>query len=185
MFRYVDAVMANAQKMSIEPTDSQHLDSCGARGAAAKIGRKMALAMSRWFIPALALFWLTNAWSGARSDPTRPAPGWLAAQPNAQAAAAQAGQPNPPGVAPQAVQPNAQGMVPQEGQANGAGLQLILIGQTRKFAVIDGEVVKPGDIYNGSKVVRIDAGEVVVQDRSKSLKLNPEVEKKVHTPSPK
>lgn len=176
--------MANARKMSIEPTVSQLPDSRGASAAATTIGRKMALALSRWFIPALALFWLTNAWSGARSDPTRPAPGWLAAQPEAQAAA-QARQSNAQGVVPQAGQPNAPAVVPQEGQPNGAGLQLILIGQTRKFAVIDDEVVKPGDIYNGSRVVRIDAGEVVVQDRSKSLKMNPEVEKKVNTPSPK
>lgn len=175
--------MANARKMLIEPTVWHHLNARGVSVAATIIGRKSALALSRWLIPALALLWLTNAWSATRSDPTRPPPGWLAAQP--AAAVARAGQPNAQGAVSQAGQPNADGVAPQAGQANTPGLQLILIGKTRKFAVIDGEVVKPGDTYNGSKVVRIDAGEVVVQDPSKSLKVNPAVEKKVNTPSPK
>jgi urease gamma subunit len=60
-------------------------------------------------------------------------------------------------------------------------VQLIVIGQSRKFAVIDGQVIKSGEILNESKIVDIKSGEVVTKDPSKSLKLNPSVEKKLIT----
>lgn len=104
----------------------------------------------------LALGWFTAAWGDVtRSDPTLPPPAWLAAQP---------------------------GAVPVVEQDASSGMQLILIGRSRKLAVIDGQVVKPGDTYKGSKVLDIKSGEVVLQDASKSLKLTPNVEKKVITP---
>ena len=118
----------------------------------------VSFSLKRWLPPLLALGWLTGAWGGALSDPTLPPPAWLAAQPGAQGAAATAEQ--------------------------DAGMQLILIGQSRKLAVIDGQVVKPGDTYKGSKVLAIKPGEVVLQDASKSMKLTPNIEKKVITPPP-
>ena len=61
-----------------------------------------------------------------------------------------------------------------------SGLRVTVVGRAKKFAVIDGQVVKPGDTYNGTKVLAIKPGEVVVRenDSSKSLKLAPGVEKK-------
>ena len=61
-------------------------------------------------------------------------------------------------------------------------MQLMLIGKSRKLAVINGQVIKPGDTYNGSKVLAIKPGEVVLQDASKSIKLTPNIEKKVISP---
>ncbi len=105
-----------------------------------------------WLPPLLALGWLGGAWGDTLSDPTQPPPAWLAAQGTAAA------------------------LVDHDVSS---GMQLILIGRSRKFAIIDGRVVKPGDTYKGSKVLDIKPGEVVVQDASKSLKLTPSVEKKV------
>ncbi len=109
----------------------------------------------------LALGWFNMAWGGTLSDPTRPPAAWLAA-----------------------MQPDIQGVAAKVGQGGSSGVQLILVGKTRKLALVNGQVVKPGDIYNGSKVLAIKPGEVVVQDASKSLKLTPDVEKKVLTPAP-
>jgi hypothetical protein len=61
---------------------------------------------------------------------------------------------------------------------------MILIGPSRQLAVIDGKVVKPGDVHNGSKVLSIKAGEAVMQDGSKSLKVTPGVVKTVVTSVP-
>lgn len=113
------------------------------------------LVPGRWLTAVLALILFNLAWGGAQSDPTLPSPAWLDAQPNVQGAATPEVHVAPP------------------------GMQLILIGRSRKFAIIDGKVVKPGDTYNGSKVLNIKSDEVVVQDESKSLKLTPAVEKKV------
>ena len=116
--------------------------------------------LKRCLPPLLALGWFTGAWGGTLSDPTLPPPAWLAAQPGVPGAAAQ---------------------VEQDASS---GMQLILIGQSRKLAVIDGQVVKPGDTYRGSKVLAIKPGEVVLQDASKSMKLTPNIEKKVISPPP-
>lgn len=48
--------------------------------------------------------------------------------------------------------------------------------------MIDGQVVRPGEAYNGSKVLSIKPDEVVVEDASKSLKVTPGVEKRVTRP---
>ena len=112
----------------------------------------------KWCLPPLlTLGWLTGAWGGALSDPTLPPPAWLAAQAGTAATVE---------------------------QDTSTGVQLVLIGKSRKLAVIDGQVVKPGDIHNGSKVLAIKPGEVVLQDASKSLKLTPNVEKKIIAPPP-
>ena len=116
-------------------------------------------AVKRWLLPSLALGWFAGAWAASLSDPTRPPPAW------------------------QALQPGATGAADQDAAS---GLRLTVVGRTRKFAIIDGQVVKPGDTYDGSKVLVIKSGEVVVQDNaaSKSLKLTPGVEKKVIAPNP-
>lgn len=135
-----------------------NLPSSGRSGA--DFGRGHKAGWMRWLLLLLASGWFTGAWGEGMSDPTLPAPAWLAAQQGAQGAAA-----------------------PGE-QDVSSGVQLILIGQSRKFAMIDGQVIKPGDTYNGSKVVSINLDEVALKDASKSLKLTPDVEKKVITPSP-
>lgn len=102
----------------------------------------------------LALAWLGMAWGDTLSDPTRPPPAWLAAQPGAESAA-----------------------VAEAGSAS--GLRMLVIGKSRKFAVIDGQVVRPGDAYNGSRVLAIKPDSVLIEgsDGPKSLKLIPEIGK--------
>ena len=117
--------------------------------------------LKQWLLPLLALGWCTAAWGATLSDPTLPPPAWLAAQSTAPGAAA----------------PVEQNVSP--------GLRLTLVGPSRKFALINGQVVKPGDVYNGSRVLAIKSGKVVVEDASKSLNLAPGVEKKVITPAPR
>ena len=94
-------------------------------------------------------------------DPTRPAPAWLAAQPKA------------PGeiVVEQNTEPT---------------LQLLLIGKSRKYAIIDGQIVKHGGSYNGSRLVAIKPGGVVLQSEegAKILKMHPTIEKTIITNKP-
>jgi hypothetical protein len=116
------------------------------------------LAGARLQLSLLALLVLgTSAWGESRIDPTVIPPAWLAAQPTPTGAATVVAKEPTPIV------------------------QLIVIGQSRKFAVIDGQVIKSGEILNESQIVDIKSGEVVTKDRSKSLKLNPSVEKKLIT----
>jgi hypothetical protein len=77
---------------------------------------------------------------------------------------------------------------PQTGlaDANGAGasgLQIIVSGRSRKFAIIDGRVVVPGDAYNDTQVATIKPDAVVMKDPSKSVVVAPLVQKKVHSNS--
>jgi len=116
--------------------------------------------LKRCLPPLLGLGGFSLAWGGAtRYDPTQPPSAWSAAQAGSQGGAGV--------VAP----------------ADSAGSRLVLIGRSRKFAVIDGQVVKPGEPYNGSKVLAITPQEVVVEDASKSVNLAPGVEKKVIAPA--
>ena len=119
------------------------------------------LSMARLKLSLLALIVLgltTSAWGESRIDPTVIPPAWLAAQP---------------------VTPGAAPVLAKEPTPI---VQVIVIGKSRKFAVIDGQVVKSGEILNDSQVVDIKSGEVVTKDSSKSLKLNPSVEKKSVSP---
>ncbi len=109
----------------------------------------------------LALGGLNAARGDALSDPTLAPAIWLSTQHQGE-----------------------QGSTALAGQDDSSGVNMIVIGPTRKFAVIDGRVVKLGDTYNGSQVLDIKSGEVVVRDASKSLKLTPAVEKRVVTPAP-
>lgn len=87
-------------------------------------------------------------------DPTRPPAAWLATQPGGAAMTAE--------------------------QDSGAGLRILVIGKSRKFAVADGQVLRPGDDYDGAKVRAIGPDGLVVQEDtgSRTLKLAPGIEKK-------
>jgi len=119
--------------------------------------------LPRWLLPLLAMAWFSAAWGESLSSPILPPAAWVAAQSDARGVASP---------------------IADQEQGALAGMQVILIGETRTFALIDGRIVKPGDTYNGSKVLAIRPGEVVMQDPSKSLKLNSSVEKKLITPIP-
>jgi hypothetical protein len=106
------------------------------------------------FLALLVLGLTTSAWGESRIDPTVIPPAWLAAQP---------------------IIPGAATVVAKEPTPI---VQLIVIGKSRKFAVIDGQIVKSGEVLNESQIVDIKSGEVLTKDISKSLKLNPSVEKK-------
>lgn len=96
---------------------------------------------------------------GSTKDPTVPPAAWLAAQPKAPGAP-----------------------VVEVTGGDASSVRVTIVGKTRRFALIDGQVVKVGDIHNGSKVVAIRSGEVVVEDATKSLKMAPGVEKKMIKP---
>lgn len=59
-----------------------------------------------------------------------------------------------------------------------SSVRLVLVGKTRQLALIDGQVIKPGDSYNGVKVEAIGRNQVQMEEKEKSLKLVPGVEKK-------
>lgn len=101
-----------------------------------------------------------SGWAAdALVDPTRPAPEWLAARPGAAEAAPAA--PAVPSV-----------------------VQFVLIGKSRRFAFVDGQLVEQGAVHNGSKIVGIDESGVAWkgQDSSGRLSLNPAVTKRVRDP---
>jgi hypothetical protein len=129
----------------------------------------MRINLKRCFPSIVALGCITAAWGDTRFDPTMPPAAWWAAQSNA------------PATTPATATAPAAGTVATQDESS--GVQLILIGASRRFALIDGQVVKAGDAYNGSKVVAIKPNEVVTQDPSKSLLLIPGV-KKVITSAP-
>ncbi len=106
-------------------------------------------------IPLLALSCGAYALEGeSTKDPTVPPAVWLAAQPGTPGAA------------------------PQDTVAAASRVQMILVGKTRRFALIDGKVVKAGDVFNDSKVLAIKADKVMTEDAAKSLGMMPNVEKK-------
>ncbi len=109
---------------------------------------------TRWWLPMLAFFWFPCASAVSLSDPTLPHPAWLAIH-------------QPPS--------EAENLMLQEAPSKA---RLTIVGKSRKFAIVDGQLVKPGDDYKGSKVLDIKAGEVVMRDKSKSLQVNPLINKK-------
>jgi hypothetical protein len=121
------------------------------------------LMWGRWiFLPLLAL----NPYvSGAAfalddtsmKDPTVPPAAWLAAQPAVPGA------------------PAADAVADAAGASN---VQVIVVGKSRRFALVDGQVVKPGDLLNDSKVLSIQGDRVVLEDQTKSLGMTPQVEKR-------
>lgn len=95
------------------------------------------------------------------ADPTRPAAEWLATQP---------------------VLPGGE----VAGSGAESGVQVLVIGRARKFAIVDGQLVRQGESYNGARLVGIRHDGVVMQrDGSKeTLSMNPAVEKKVRASKP-
>lgn len=57
--------------------------------------------------------------------------------------------------------------------------QVIVVGRTRKLAVVEGETVKVGDMYRGSKVAAIRTDKIVMEDSTKTIAVTPGVEKKI------
>ena len=99
---------------------------------------------------------LTPAWGQGLSDPTRPPPAFLAALPKAPGTAA-------------AAEPE---VVPQ--------LQSLLIGPSRRYAIIEGQLLGVGDSFKGARVVAVrPAGVVLRSERgTETLRLFPDVEKR-------
>lgn len=102
---------------------------------------------------ALALICCAQAWS---ADPTAPAPAWLEV--------------NPPPLA--AAEP----VYEEEAEGNG---KMTITGKSRRFAIVNGQTVKPGDDFNGSRVQAIHPGKIVTEDAEKSLRLTPSVKCRV------
>lgn len=111
---------------------------------------------ARWAIAALALGCLSPAWGQVLSDPTRPPQAWLDAQPKGAGA-------------PSAVEQEA---TPQ--------LQSVLIGPSRKYAIIDGQLVGVGDTFKDARVVAVRPAGVVLRSKrgTQTLRLFPDVEKR-------
>lgn len=109
---------------------------------------------TRTVLPLLIALGCGGAWAAAAGDPTEAPAVWVAAQP-----------------ATPGTQAEVAGGPPPE-------MKMTLTGRSRKLAVIDGEVVKVGSEFRGSKVVAIKADKVVMEDTAKSLGVNPNVEKK-------
>ncbi len=88
------------------------------------------------------------------ADPTRPPDAWLALQPQA------AGLPTD--------------------LPDSAGARVTVLGPTKRFAVVDGQVVKVGDVIKGAKVIAISAQTVTLQENGsrRVLSLTPGVVKK-------
>lgn len=107
-----------------------------------------------FFAPLLVLSLGTNAQDASRKDPTVPPAVWLAAQPKTADATQQAA------------------------SGETSRIQLIVAGPSRRLALIDGKVVKAGDVVNGSKVLAITPDKVIMRDAAKSLVMMPDVEKK-------
>lgn len=95
-----------------------------------------------------------QAQAPAAADPTRPPDAWLALQP-----------PAPDSGVPQ--NPDSGARVTVTGAKN------------HRYAVVDGQVVKPGDEVNGAKVVGIKANAVTLKqnDSRQVLSLTPGVQK--------
>lgn len=111
-----------------------------------------------YFSLATALTFLAHsgvARSQTQFDPTRPPDAWLAAQQGAG------------------------GLAPKAPEAS-AGVNLLLVGKGRALAVVDGQLLKPGEKHDGARVLAIRADGVLVRsgESTQSLKLAPAVDKK-------
>ena len=117
-----------------------------------------------WLGPAfaaLALSCVLPAWGQALSDPTRPAQEWLNAQPKVAGATSAFGEEAPP------------------------HLQSLLIRPSRRYAIIDGQLVGVGDTFNDARVVKVSPSEVVLRSERgiQTLKLFADVEKRPVKPA--
>ena len=109
---------------------------------------------SRWAVATLALGCLSPAWGQPLFDPSRPPPAVMAPPPGA------AGKPAAVEGPPQ--------------------LQSLLIGPSRKYAIIDGQLVGVGDTFRDARVVEVTPTGVVLNSErgTQTLNLFPNVEKR-------
>jgi hypothetical protein len=98
----------------------------------------------------------TLSYAQVSGDPTKPPAVWLAMQPK------------PYGVG--AVEVEAAGT---------PGAQIVIVGPTRKFAMVDGQAVRPGETYKGSKLLNIGPDGLVWQTegRRELTSMSPGVQK--------
>ena len=108
---------------------------------------------------ALGLPGATGMAIAADKDPTVPPPAWLAAQPV------------PAGT-----------VVQEPGAADASRVNVVVVGKTRRLALVDGQVVQPGDMVGDTRVTAITGGKVLMVDEEKSLGMTPNVEKKPPAP---
>lgn len=136
--------------MTIRPTQQAHQAPPRAGGC-----ERFRAPCARWAIAALALGCLSPAWGQALSDPTRPPQAWLDAQPKVAGAPAAE-----------------QEVVPQ--------LQSLLIGPSRRYAIIDGQLLGVGDTFRDARVVAVRPAGVVLRSKrgTQTLRLFPDVEKR-------
>jgi hypothetical protein len=105
---------------------------------------------------ACASFWLAASASTAAipetaADPTRPPDAWLALQSQASS-----------------------------NQDDSEGARITVVGKSQRFAVVDGQLVKVGDVVHGLKVLAIRSSTVTVRENghTRVLSLTPDVVKK-------
>jgi hypothetical protein len=86
----------------------------------------------------------------------------------------------PPGWSGETVTPNTAATVATAAPAS--GLRIVVMGPSRRFAVIDGRTVRTGSDFNGAKVVGIQSDAVLLsrEGQVEQLRSNPAVIKKVH-----
>jgi hypothetical protein len=108
-------------------------------------------------------------------DPTRPAPQWLAAHAAPGAAAALQRGAN----APDETGDRAQGIDAAR------DLRVVVVGPTRRIAVIGGRVVRQGEQFSGGRLIGVSANGVIVQNDGESSKIDmsPAVKKTARAPA--
>ena len=116
--------------------------------------------LTRASLAVLTLGWLSTTWGQALLDPTRPPAAWMPSQARAPGARAQPGSPDDELASPPPV-------------------QLLLVGATRKYAIVRGELVGVGERSGSTKLIDVKPTEVIVQsDRGlETLSLFPDVVK--------
>ena len=105
-----------------------------------------------------AVGWEAYARDGATKDPTVPPAVWLAVQERAAVAV-----------------PGKKGDSEAEKVSR---VSVIVVGKARRFALVDGKVVRVGDVLNETKVTAIRPDRVAMADGTKSLSATPDVEKR-------
>ena len=116
---------------------------------------------ARWVILVAVTGWSLSGWGQKLADPTRPPAAWLERQ--AKGGSGDAGTPEAP-----------------------PRLQSLLVGGPRKYAIIDGQLVGVGDKFRDGRVLAVEATQVVLRTAqgTQTLKLFPDVEKRVAKPAP-
>ena len=105
--------------------------------------------------------------AGLRTDPTIIPPEWLAGQ---------AEQNSADGANPDSSLKDERGL-PNPTEVSGGGV--FVIGKTRRFAIVNGQLIKSGDTLSGSKVLSITQGEIRTEDENRSQKVYGAVEKTI------